>query len=173
MKILLAAALIIAIPLTSSAQKRVETVECLDINNKTVSFPPVNPGKKTVAMITFSDKASDEAKTWVDPLYQKFIAKSGMMDAMFDASLYVVSFVSGTELSLIKMNAAKIKDDTPAALINSVLYTTASTANVKTVMNVKNDKSVYILVLSADGSIIKQVSGAFSDDKMETLEEGF
>ena len=173
MKSLIAFSLIILSSGLLTAQKKFEPVDCQDINSRTVSFPAANPGKKLVVMVTFSDKASDEAKTWVDPLYQKFVLKSGMMDAAFDASLCVVSFVSAAELSLIKMNAAKIRADTPEPLINSVLYTAQSATALKKSMDVKNDKSVYILVLSPEGVILKQQSGSFSDDKMESLEDAF
>ena len=145
-------------------------VPCQDLDNRQLTFPQ-GATQNTVVVITFSDKAAEELKTWVDPLYQKFIAKSALLDALFSADIKLLSFVSISQLALIKTNTAAIRKEVPLPLHNSVLYTTASADNIKSQISFKNEKTVYVLVLSPDGKILKQLSGSFTEDKMEAIED--
>jgi len=155
---------------TCDSQAVFSPLSCQDLENRTITFPTTE-GSNTVVVITFSDNAEEQLKTWIDPLYQKFVAKSGMLDGLFNADIKLLSFVSVAQLAVIKMNASAIKKDLPAPLVNSVLYTTSSPDNVKVQISFKNEKTVYVLVLSPEGKILKQVSGAFTEDKMESIED--
>ena len=50
-------------------------MECEDYNGKAVNLPVDTKGKYTLLCIAFSTAAEPDLKTWINPIYNKFIGK--------------------------------------------------------------------------------------------------
>ncbi len=137
-----------------------------------VEFPR-NTKKYTVLLITFGKKGTESASTWIDPLVQKFIRKSGMLDAFFDADLYALTMVNAAEWNIIRSQESKIKSEIPSEIINNVLYSTSDCTPLLSVLGENAKSTSTLILLNNEGKIVKQIQGEFSEKKMEALEDGF
>ena len=157
---------------TLSAQTAFPTITCSRLDQSSSVIPNIS-GKKTVLLISFGKKGSDDVATWIDPLVQKFIRKSGMLDQMFDANLFALTFVNAAEWSVIRSQETKIKADLPTELHSNVLYSQDNAAVVAAALGEKSKNTATVVLLDEHGQIVKLISGAFTENKLEALEEGF
>lgn len=151
------------------AQKAVPQIECVGISMEKLTFPINDHALPQVVLVTFGRNAEKEAGTWIDPLVQKFIRKSGLLDAMFEAHLFALSFVSETEFLQIKMAEDRLSSEIPTELHHATLFSKADQSILKDMLPGKSH--VYVLVISADGKLIGSIQGEFSSDKMELIEQ--
>src|SRR5689334_1401177 len=70
------------------------------LNNKQVTIPADTKGKYALLCFASSIKAQKELESWMDPVYNKFIAKTGVMDAFFDVQVYFVPVFNGSNASM-------------------------------------------------------------------------
>ena len=75
---------------------------CEDYNGKAVSIPTDTKGKYTLICVAFSTAAETDLKTWVNPIYNKFIgkvdaSKADVFDVHtdYDVNLYFVPMFTG------------------------------------------------------------------------------
>jgi hypothetical protein len=147
-------------------------VSCSNLNGQTINLP-TSKEKYAVLLVTFGKKGNEAAETWVDPLVQKFIRKSGLLDAFFTADVYALSIVNSAEWAMIRSQDHKIKSDVPAELLPNLVYSQTNPQPVLDVIGEKAKNTATVLLVQSDGKIIRMVSGEFSDKKLEELEEGF
>lgn len=147
-------------------------VNCSNLNGQTVNLP-TSKEKYAVLLVTFGKKGNEAAKTWVDPLVQKFIRKSGLLDAFFTADVYALSIVNSAEWAMIRSQDQKIKADIPSELISNLVYSQTNPQPILDVLGEKAKNTATVLLIQSDGKIIRIVSGDYSDKKLEELEEGF
>jgi hypothetical protein len=148
------------------------TVSCSNLSGQTFSLPSAKE-KYSILLVTFSKKGNEAAETWVDPLVQKFIRKSGLLDAFFTADVYALSIVNSAEWAMIRSQEQKIKADIPAELLSNLVYSQTSPQPILDILGEKAKNSATVLLVQSDGKIIRMVSGEYSDKKLEELEEGF
>lgn len=147
-------------------------VTCSNLNGQTITLPS-SKEKYSVLLVTFGKKGNEAAETWVDPLVQKFIRKSGLLDAFFTADVYALSIVNSAEWAMIRSQDQKIKSDVPAELLSNLVYSQTNPQPVLDVIGEKAKNTATVLLIQQDGKIIRMVSGEFSDKKLEELEDGF
>jgi hypothetical protein len=151
------------------AQKQVPTIESFNVSMEKINFPVIDHALSQVVLISFNRNAEKEASTWIDPLVQKFVRKSGLLDAMFEANLYSLSFLSESEFLQVKLAEDRLKSEIPTELHSATLFTHASKDSLKQILSGKS--SVYVAVISSSGKLLGFVQGDFSEDKMEKIEQ--
>jgi len=169
MKAILIGLLCIFMSQLLEAQKAIPQIECVGISLEKLTFPIIDYALPQVVLVTFGRNAEKEASTWINPLVQKFIRKSGLLDAMFDAKLFALSFVNETEFLQIKLAEDRLASEIPAELHHSSLFTKVDTSILKDLLPGKSQ--VFVLVISSDGKLIGSVQGEFSEDKLEQIEQ--
>src|ERR1041384_5925809 len=65
------------------------------LDDKTISIPNDTKGKSTILCLAYSKDAEEDLKTWYEPTYNKFIAKTELMSDAYDINLYFVPMFTG------------------------------------------------------------------------------
>ena len=146
-------------------------IEGETLDGKPMHLPP-NNGKYTVVAIAFNKNAEDALKKWLNPLYETFMDKSKKpnmdMGETYDVNFYFVPMIAG-----FKKVADEFKAGTDKEFWPHVVDTKKSDISVvQAQLGVKDNKIPYFYVVDKAGKVVAMQSGSFTDDKMETLEEG-
>ena len=155
------------------AQSSFPSIQCKNLEKQTAQLPLLKEGKHVVMLITFGKKGAEDAETWVDPLVQKFIRKSGMLDGLFEADLIALTVLNTGELSLAQSQENRIKAEMPKELHAAIYYTNEKEKELLELLGKNAGQSAHVLVLNDKGQIVKQIQGGFSEKKMEEIESAF
>ena len=143
--------------------------ETLDGNS--ITLPNSTKGKFTLIGLAFSGKAEDELRTWFDPAYQKFIAKSGMFDDMYDVNVYFIAMFTGANKALMNASMKRMKKSDNKELYPYVLYYKGQVKTYKEDLNMPARDTPYFFILDKTGKIAYKTSGTFKDRKFDEMDE--
>ncbi|MCB0820211.1 MAG: hypothetical protein KDC13_06280, partial [Bacteroidetes bacterium] len=144
-------------------------VPCKDVNGKTKELNLSASAKPSVVFVQKKAKSGEMAESWIDPLVQKFIRKSGMLDAMFDADLVFLAYLNQIEAGMVEKSTKKVKEEIPAELHSGSYFSTESPDAVESI--VLSGADSFIVVVSAEGRILGSVQGKYTEEKMEMIED--
>ncbi|MEX1189575.1 MAG: hypothetical protein WED33_09975 [Bacteroidia bacterium] len=162
--------LLISFSFCSQAQQiDLPSFKCFDFEHQEASFPFFKGDDVKVVFAIFNVKAEKEIESWIDPLVQKFIRKSGLLDAMFDAEFYSISFLNELQYNEMKAAGKKVENEISHELKSSTLYSRENKSTLQSLLGKKPDTT--ILVISGSGKLIGSVSGQFTPEKMEMIED--
>ncbi len=152
-----------------SIAQNLPEISCTGISNTSHTFPFVDEAGTKVIFVIFNIKAEKEIDGWVNPLYQKFIQKSGLLDAMIDADFKTLTFLNPIQYSELKASGNKIDSQVPKELTELSYYSKEQKSVIQQLLDSKSDTSV--LVISETGNLLGFVCGEFTEDKLEQIEE--
>src|SRR3989344_1396329 len=102
---------------------------CEDYNAKEVKIPVDTKGKYTLLCVAFSTAAEPDLKTWINPIYNKFIGKvdASKADAFdvsveYDVHLYFIPMFTGFNKLASQNSKDKIKSKTEKELWLYLLF---------------------------------------------------
>jgi len=140
-------------------------------NDKTLSIPDDTKGKFTLVGMAYSKGAEKDLETWLQPAYDKFIAKTGMWDAAMDVNLYFIPMFIGVNQATAGPARKKIKEKTDKVLLPHILFYVGDLDKYKAELDFEKRDTPYFFVIDESGKIVHAVSGAFSETKMEAIED--
>lgn len=158
--------------LVASAQKgqQFPLIKGTTLNDKIVNIPNKN-GKYTLVGIAYNRAAEEELKKWLNPTYYNFI-KKGDANGQFDvAELYDVNFYFIPLISGFKKARNDFKNGTDKEFHGYIVDAETNIDDVKKELKVSDDKIPYFYILDPSGKIVEAVSGKYTEDKMEKLED--
>lgn len=141
------------------------------LDEKPISLPLSNTKKYTIVGICYKRSAEADLKTWIQPMYDVFVAKAKGTDYFdvanyFDVNYYFVPLISG-----FKKAAADFKAATQKELWGNVIDCDTDIKLLKTQLKPSNDDLPYFYVLDVNGKIVELVSGSYSESKMEKIQD--
>jgi hypothetical protein len=142
---------------------------CRDVNDTELIFVPSRNEKASLVFVQTKTNDSKVLESWIDPLIQKFVRRSGMLDGMFDADLWFLAFLKPAEAAVLKKSVKKMQEELPEEMKTRSVYTTESPDLLESIT--LNGGSSYIVVVASDGKILGTVQGEFTEDKMDTIQE--
>ena len=140
-------------------------------NDKPISIPKDTKGKMTLIGMAYSQKAETDLKTWLSPVYNKFIVKTGMFDSEFEVNLYFIPLFTGANFGAAKMAKKKLKEDTDPILHPYVIFYEGGIKKYKEELDFDKKDTAYFFVLDESGKIVYATSGQYNEDKMDAIEE--
>lgn len=150
-------------------------IECEDYNGKMVKIPADTKGKFTLMAMAFSTAAEEDLKTWVQPIYNKFIgkvdaSKADVFDVTveYDVNLYFIPMFTGFNQLTSKQSKEKIKKATDKELYPHLLFYDGGKTYTEE-LEFKDRKIPYFFVLDKTGKVVYTSSGKYNDDKMEKI----
>ena len=152
-----------------SAQVPAFTGETLE--NKSVTIPQETSGKYTFLCFASSMKAQKDLESWMDPVYNKFIAKTGLMDEFYDVNVFFIPVFKGSNASFEETARKKFNETAQADIKSHVLFCKGDLAEVSAALNIQNDNIPYFFLLDMQGEIIYRTTGAFSEKKFDEIED--
>lgn len=170
-KIILISALILSISAIAQKGKDFPAIVGATLENKGTSLPTKN-GKETIVAIAFHRAAEDELKKWLNPLYYTFIKKPKGSNKLDIAEVYDVNFVFIPMISGFKKIADDFKNGTEKEFWPYIMDTEKTDIKgIQKALGITDNKIPYFFVLDKNGKVLEMVSGDFSEDKVDQLEE--
>ena len=146
------------------------TAETLE--SKNITIPKDTKGKYTLVGLAYSQRAQEDLKTWLQPVYDVFIAKPTkpvLFEDGYDVNLYLVLMFTGSNESMV--GAAKKKmQELDAELKPHVLIYKGDIATYKEELALVEKDKPYFFVMDEEGKIVHTVSGPYSEAKMQKIE---
>jgi hypothetical protein len=150
-------------------------MECEDYNGKAVNIPADTKGKYTLVCCAFSTAAEDDLKTWINPIYNKFIGKVDASQADvfdvhmdYDVNLYFIPMFTGFNKLAAQSSKDKIKAKTDKELYPYLLFYDGG-KTYKDELDFKKRDTPYFFVLDKAGKVLYTTSGKYDDKKMEKI----
>jgi hypothetical protein len=141
------------------------------IENKSLSFPSDLKGKYSLLCFASSQKAENDLQSWLDPVYQKYIAKTGIMDDMYDVNVYFVPVLTGTNLAFAASMKKKFRESAQEDLKPHVLFCDQDGKEIIEKLNMSRNEVPYFFLLDKDGKIVYRTNGPFTDEKLDAIDE--
>jgi hypothetical protein len=176
MKRLLLPALLILLTEVSIAQVIGKTFPALTaetVEDKKVTLPDDTKGKYTLVGMAYSKKSEDELNSWFEPVFHKFIQKSnGLMSGfMYDVNVYFVPMFTGVNAAATGTAKRKAAKNIDPQLLPYILFYKGELKTYKEALDFEKKDIPYFFVLDPQGKIVYATSGAYTDDKMDAVEE--
>lgn len=155
--------------------KAFPAMECEDYNGKKVNLPAETMGKYTLLGMAFSNDAETDLRTWINPIYNKFVAKSdnenGDVFAVnydYDIHLYFIPMFTGANQLTSKSSKEKIKSHTEKELYPHLLFYEGS-KTYKEDLDFEKKNIPYFFILDKNGKIVYATSGKYDAKKLEKI----
>lgn len=162
--------LFIILPAHGQINKPFPDVSTEKVTGEIVRVPAAFEGKFALIGVGTSKKAEAQLKTWQNPLYQKFVAKTGLMDDMFNVDLCFLPLFTGASQLAKGEIIKKLKENNEALVIDNVYVYTGSREPFKAI-GVDDKSEPYFFLLDKSGTIVWTASGAFSQKYLDQIEE--
>lgn len=143
------------------------------VDDKKVTLPLDVNGKYTLLGLAYSKRSEDELNSWFSPIFNKFIRKpEGMMAGMgYDMNVYFVPMFTGVNAAATGTAKKKALKNTDPQLLPYILFYKGELKKYKEALDFERRDIPYFFILDPEGKIIYATSGAYSEAKMEALEE--
>lgn len=141
------------------------------LEGSAVSLPLKSNGKFTIVGICYKRSAEEELKTWIQPMYDIFVAKPKGTDYFDVASYYDVNYFFIPLISGFKKAAADFKASTQPDLWKNVIDCDTDIQLLKVQLKPADDSTPYFYVLDTAGKIVEVVSGKYTEAKMDKIQE--
>ncbi len=141
------------------------------LSEEVLTIPTDTRGKYTLVGLASSEKAEEFLRGWYEPVYNKFIAKTGMFDDMFDVNVFFVPMFSGSK----KIGKGKVmksmKESKNTELFDHVLFYEGQLKTYQEALRMSKTDLPYIFLLDPDGNIAYSTSGYFNERKMDAIDD--
>lgn len=138
-------------------------------------LPKDTKGKFTILSFAYSKKAEEDLKTWFKPLYNKFVQKAdkGAVFAFetYDVNLYFVPMFTGVKQSAAGNAKKKMKEGIAPELRDHILIFSGKLKEYKSILGLEKKDEPYFFVLNEAGKVVYKTSGAFSQSKLDDIED--
>ena len=143
------------------------------IEDQKVSLPEDSKGKYTLLGLAYSKKFEDDLNTWFEPVYLKFIAEnSGLFSSFsYDVNVFFVPMFTGVKTAAAGGAKKKAAKNIDPRLHPYILFYKGELKTYKEQLDFDKKEVPSFFVLDEEGTIIYATSGAFSDSKMDDIEE--
>jgi hypothetical protein len=160
----------IAVAFMVQAQNTFPTLSGETAEGTSITLP--TKGKPwTVIGLAYSQKASPLLEEWYEPAYLRFIAKHGLLAGSYDADVFFVPLFVGVNKAAYEGSLNKFRKSADPEIVDHVLFSKADIEPLKEALGL-NDKDIpYFFVLDAEGRIVHREQGAFTEEKLESIEE--
>lgn len=172
-----AAAILAFLPFLSAYSQVVgkyfPTMEAETVEDVKVRLPEDVKGKYTLLGLAYSKKSEDELNTWYEPVITKFVQKAtGLMAGMgYDVNVYFVPMFTGINAAATGTAKKKALKSMDPQLLPYILFYKGELKAYKEALDFERRDIPYFFVLDPFGKIVYATSGAYTDEKMDQVEE--
>ncbi len=148
-------------------------METETVEDRKVKLPESTKGKYTLLGLAYSKKSEDELNSWFSPVFNKFIQKTnGLMSGFaYDVNVYFIPMFTGVNAAVTGTAKKKALKNIDPQLLPYILFYRGELKLYKEALDFEKRDIPYFFVLDTSGKIVFATSGAFSEDKMDSVEE--
>lgn len=143
------------------------------VDDKKITLPGDVQGKFTLLGLAYSKKSEDELNTWFEPIFSKFVQKpQGLLAGMgYDVNVFFVPMFTGINAAAEGTAKRKALKNLDPQLLPYILFYKGELKPYKEALDFQKRDIPYFFVLNADGKIVYATSGAFSESKLDAIED--
>ncbi len=148
-------------------------MEAETVEDVVVSIPESTKGKYTLLGLAYSKKSEDELNGWFEPIFYKFIQKTtGLMAGFgYDVNVYFIPMFTGINAAATGTAKRKALKKVDPQLLPYILFYKGELKRFKDELDFEKKDIPYFFVLDPEGKIIFATSGAYSESKLDQVEE--
>ena len=153
--------------------KQFPDMEAETVEDQKVMLPESTKGKYTLLGLAYSKKSEDELNSWFSPVFNKFIQKTKGLLAGFeyDVNVYFVPMFTGVNAAATGTAKKKALKNIDPQLLPYILFYKGELKTYKEALDFEKRDIPYFFVLDPTGKIVFATSGAYSEDKLDQVEE--
>lgn len=142
------------------------------LSEEIVTIPADTRGKYTLVALASTEKAEEFLRGWYEPVYNHFIAKTGMFDDQFDVHVYFVPmFTGGQKIGKNKVMNSMKKESKSDELFPYVLFYEGDLKEYQDKLKMTKKDLPYIFLIDPDGEIAYTTSGYYKEQKMDAIDD--
>lgn len=148
-------------------------MEAETVEDQKVKLPESTKGKYTLLGLAYSKKSEDELNSWFSPVFNKFIQKTKGLLAGFeyDVNVYFVPMFTGVNAAATGTAKKKALKNIDPQLLPYILFYKGELKSYKEALDFEKRDIPYFFVLDPTGKIVFATSGAYSEVKLDQVEE--
>ena len=162
--------LIFSFPILLLAQT-IPVINGITAENKPIKIPQDLKGKYSLLCFASSLKAQADLESWLDPIYQKFIAKTGLMDDAYDINLFFIPIVTTSNAAFANSMKKKLKENTQTDLLPNILFCQGNEEEILKQLNMLKSDIPHFILLDKNANIIYRTSGKYTEEKFDAIDE--
>lgn len=144
-------------------------IETVKISGEVVSLPDrIGEGYSLIGMGR-SKRAEDALRTWEAPVYNKFIAKTGLMDDMYDVEIYFLPIFTGASRAAKGKIMEKLRENNEAVVLDHVYIYAGNSEPFDSIALDDKTEPCFVLV-NSNGKIVWSAKGAFRQKYLDEIE---
>jgi hypothetical protein len=152
------------------AQNSFPSVTTETIQGETVNVPEAFEGSFVLIGVGTGKKAEDDLRTWQVPIYNKFIAKTGLMDGMYNVEVCFLPLFTGAMKMAKKQVVQKLQENNEKLVLDHV-YVYSGEREPFTDFGIEDKKQPYFYLLNPNGEVVWTGVGAFKQSYFDRMEE--
>ncbi|MCB9183765.1 MAG: hypothetical protein H6591_07585 [Flavobacteriales bacterium] len=125
----------------------------------------------TIIALAFGQKAQPALEEWFEPAYLRFVEKHGLFATAYEAEVFFVPVFTGLNKAAYEPSMKRFRKSAAPGIVDRVLFVKAEFEAFKEALGLKGKDIPYFFVLDAEGRVIHREEGAFSDSKLEAIED--
>lgn len=141
------------------------------LSGQETTLPAAPRSKLLIIGMAYSKKAEDDLRSWYQPMYDSFVLKRGIMDAMYDVDLCFVPMFTGMKKAAYETAMNQLRKENRSDLHPYILFYKGELEPYASVLKMDDKAKPYLFVVDVNGRIVYSTSGAFTERKKEQLEE--
>ncbi|AHM62094.1 hypothetical protein D770_19215 [Flammeovirgaceae bacterium 311] len=142
---------------------------------KTLQLPAAAKGKFTLLGLASSTRSEKALQSWFEPVYTRFMddrSNAGLFaDFAYDVNVYFVPMFTGANKVAAGPARKKMLKEVDADLHKHVLFYVGELGLYENQLGMTNKDEPYFFVLDESGKIVYATRGAYSEKKMEQVED--
>lgn len=155
---------------TAQVGKTFPEVDVENLDGEVFQLPAHFSKSYTLVGIGTSKKAEEDLRTWQTPIYNKFIAKTGFMDALYDVEICFLPIFTGASKAAKSSVVKKLKENNESLVLDHVMVYAGSREPFEQIDADGKDEPVFVL-LDKDGQILWTAKGSFRQAHLDKIED--
>lgn len=170
-RLFLPACLLLITSLTRAQMTQFPTLQGETVNGSQVSLPTDLVHEWTLVGVAFSRKAQPLLEEWYEPAYLRYVAKHGLFAGAHDADVYFVPLFVGLNKTAYEPSMNKFRKSASPEIVDHVLFSKDDLEGIQNALEMTDKDIPYFFVLDREGRIVHRTKGAFTDAKLDAIEE--
>jgi hypothetical protein len=141
------------------------------LNGDHVNLPAMGEAPHTLIALAYGQKAAPLLEDWFEPLYLRFVAKHGLFAQAIHADVFFIPLFTGANKAAYEPTIRKFRKSATPELLDRILFVRTGMEDVQGPLGLKDKDVPYFFILDRSGAIIHRTQGAFSEGKLEAMEE--
>lgn len=138
---------------------------------KNIYIPEISKGKYLLICFASSKKAQADLESWLNPVYNRYIAKTGFMDDMFDVDVFFVPIFGGAEGAMQETIKRRFIETAQKDVWPHLVFAEKGLKEILQPLKMENEALPYFFFLDKSGKIVYRTSGAFSEEKFDAIDD--